>query len=72
MILEMVNSRNGEQAEYKTTLEVIDLGDAFKFIFYCEHTGFFCPLKNYNDMQYPLIELSFPVIDRTVFIPATI
>ena len=29
-------------------------------------------LKNYNNMQYPLIELSFPVMDRTVFIPATI
>lgn len=50
MILEMVNSRNGEPAEYKTTLEVIDLGESFKFIFYCEHTGFYCPLKNYNDM----------------------
>lgn len=52
MILEMVNSRNGEQAEYKTTLEVIDLGDTFKFVFYCEHTGFYCPFKNYNDPIY--------------------
>lgn len=46
----MVNSRNGEPAEYKTTLEIIDLGESFKFIFYCEHTGFYCPLKEYNDI----------------------
>lgn len=29
-------------------------------------------LRNYNNRQYPLIEMSFPVKDRTVFIPATI
>lgn len=29
-------------------------------------------IANYNDRQYPLIKISFPVKDRTVFIPATL
>lgn len=29
-------------------------------------------INNYNNRQYPLIDISFPVIDKTVFIPAEI
>ena len=29
-------------------------------------------IANYNNRQYPLIQISFPVKDRTVFIPATL
>ena len=29
-------------------------------------------VQNYNNRQYPLIQMSFPYLERTVFIPATI
>ena len=29
-------------------------------------------IRNYNNRQYPLIEMSFPCIERTVYIPATV
>ena len=29
-------------------------------------------IRNFNNRQYPLIEISFPCIDRTVYIPATV
>ena len=29
-------------------------------------------IRNFNNRQYPLIEMSFPCIDRTVYIPATV
>ena len=29
-------------------------------------------IENFNNRQYPLIKISFPYIERTVFIPATV
>ena len=29
-------------------------------------------VENFNNRQYPLLDISFPVIDRTIFIPATV
>lgn len=29
-------------------------------------------IRNFNNRQYPLIEISYPCIDRTIYIPATI
>jgi hypothetical protein len=29
-------------------------------------------IRNFNNRQYPLIDISFPCIDRTVYIPATV
>ncbi len=51
MVCELKNCRNGEQAEYKSTVEISENNGILTFKFYAEHSEFYCPYHKYNEIH---------------------
>ena len=51
MKYELKNSRTGEKAVYNTTVDISDNGKEYVFTFEVEHTQYYCPYHNYNDIH---------------------
>ena len=45
------NCRNGEDAVYKTKVDISENEGRFTFVFKAEHTSFYCPYEKYNDLH---------------------
>lgn len=51
MIYELKNCRNGENANYKTTVEIVKSGNWVEFRFHAENTTYNCPHDEYNGIH---------------------
>ena len=51
MIYKLKNCRDGSDAPYETTVEITEEGNVLVFKFTAEHTKFYCPHHNYNDIH---------------------
>ncbi len=51
MIYELKNSRNGEIAEYVSTVEITKEGNTVRFSFHSENTEYYCPYDYYNGIH---------------------
>ena len=51
MLYELKNCRDGSDATYKTTVDIRENNGILTFKFCAEHTEFYCPHHNYNDIH---------------------
>ena len=51
MLYSLKNCRNGEAAIYNTTVDISEKDGKYTFVFTAEHTSFYCPHHNYNDLH---------------------
>ena len=51
MIYELKNCRDGLPAIYITTVDITENNGKLTFKFFAEHTEFYCPHHNYNDIH---------------------
>ena len=51
MLYELKNCKNGEQACYKTTVDITEKNGIVKFAFHAETTEYFCPHDHYNGIH---------------------
>ncbi len=51
MLYELKNCRDGSVATYKTTVDISEDNGILTFKFFAEHTEFYCPHHNYNDIH---------------------
>jgi hypothetical protein len=51
MIYALKNCRNGEAAQYKTTVEITEKNEILTFKFIAEHCQYYCPHSKYNDIH---------------------
>ena len=51
MTYELKNCRDGAPATYNTTVDISENNGVLTFKFFAEHTEFYCPHHNYNDIH---------------------
>lgn len=51
MIYSLKNCRNGEDAPYKTTVDITEKEGILTFTFVAEHCQYYCPHSRYNDIH---------------------
>ena len=51
MTYELKNCRDGAPATYNTTVDISENDGVLTFKFFAEHTEFYCPHHNYNDIH---------------------
>ena len=51
MKYELKNCSDGSAATYKTTVDISENNGVLTFKFFAEHTEFYCPHHNYNDIH---------------------
>ena len=51
MLYELKDCRNGGEAIYKSTVNIVDEGEYLFFEFVAEHSTYYCPKKGYNKLH---------------------
>ena len=54
MVYELKNTKTGEPAIYKTTLEITETDSEVTFNFNCEHSSLFCPYEGFYNAIHSL------------------
>lgn len=51
MVYSLINCRDGNEAIYDTSVEIIRSNESLYFKFHCKSSSCYCPFHNYNDIH---------------------